>query len=75
MAPESVNVTGLGQEAMPERASEQVKVTVTGPLFQPLALGAGEATAVMVGDVRSMFNVRLVEVELPALSVAVPETV
>ena len=68
-----VKVTGLGQLAIPDKASEQVKVTVTGPLFQPLELGAGETTAVMVGDVRSMLRVTLAVAELPALSVAVPE--
>ena len=66
---------GAGQEATPERESEQVKVTVTGPLFQPLALGAGEVAAVIVGEDVSMFSVTLAEAELPALLVAVPATV
>ena len=74
-SPSAVTVIGAGQEAMPERVSEQVKVTVTGPLFQPLALAAGEAEAVMVGEDLSMLRLALAEAELPALSVAVPETV
>jgi hypothetical protein len=51
----------------------QVNVTVTFVSFQPLAFGAGEPVAVMVGSTLGwMFTVTLVEAELPALSVAVP---
>jgi hypothetical protein len=35
----------------PLMASEQVKLTVTEPLFQPLLFGAGLMAGVIVGDV------------------------
>jgi hypothetical protein len=50
-----------------------VKVTVTGPLFQPLLL-AGVRTAVIRGLVLSMLTVTVVVALLPALSIAVPAT-
>ena len=51
----------------------QVKVTVTFELFQPLAFGAGDTDAVIVGATAGwMFSVTLAELGLPALSVAVP---
>src|SRR5207248_11662696 len=53
VSPSVVRVSGAGQTAMPERASLQVKVTVTGVLFHPLPLAAGAALASMVGLVVS----------------------
>src|SRR5947207_11895297 len=38
--PCALSVTGGEQEATPDSASEQLKVTVTGCLYQPFALGA-----------------------------------
>src|SRR5271163_1427816 len=67
-------VMGAGQVAMPEPESEQVNVTVTLELFQPLALGAGAATAVMAGGVLSIFTDKVAEAVLPALSVTDPVT-
>ena len=43
--------------AIPEPASLQVKLTVTGPLRQPLALAAGLALPMMVGRVASRWMV------------------
>src|SRR6266571_9138927 len=48
-APSAETTTGPVQLAMPEVASEQVKVTVTLVLFQPLALAGGSARAVIIG--------------------------
>ncbi len=48
-SPSVVTVTGSGQVAMPLPVSLQRKVTVTSVLFQPAALGAGEAVAWMAG--------------------------
>lgn len=63
------------QDATPESASPQVKVTVTLPLFHPLALGAGLAEPVIVGGVRSMLTgPTAADAKLPALSVQVPVT-
>ena len=42
-------VCGPGQLAIAALPAVQVNVTVTLELFQPLALGAGEAAALMVG--------------------------
>ena len=44
-APSLVITCGGGQFAIPEVASLQVNVTVTGVLFQPAELGAGETAA------------------------------
>ena len=44
-APSLVITCGGGQFAIPEVASLHVNVTVTGVLFQPAALGAGETAA------------------------------
>jgi hypothetical protein len=53
----------------------QVKVTATEVVFQPAALGAGEAAAVMVGGVVSRLTVTLALAEFPLVSIAVPETI
>jgi len=68
-------MTGPEQAATPESVSPQLKFTVTLELFQPFALGEGEATATMVGGVLSRFTVTLVVAELPEVSVAVPEII
>jgi hypothetical protein len=66
---------GAGQLTTPERASPQVKLTVTLELFQPAALVAGASAGVIVGGVLSILSVTLVLALLPAASVAVPETI
>ena len=60
--------------AMPDSASVAEKVTVTGPLFQPLTFGGGAAAAVTTGLVLSTLRVTLALAVFPDLSVAVPET-
>jgi hypothetical protein len=68
-------MTGSGQMAMPDRASAQVKVTVTGPLYQPLAVLVPLVIApVMVGAVLSSLTVTASVPTFPAVSVAVPLT-
>ena len=42
--------------ATPDSASEHVKATVTGPEYQPLALGFVVGAAVIVGGVMSMLR-------------------
>lgn len=51
----------------------QLNVTVTLELFHPLALGAGEAVAIIVGPLSSRLMVALVVAVYPALFTAVPE--
>ena len=59
----------------PERPSVQEKLTVTGPLFQPCALGAIDRELEMVGGVKSMLMFPTVaEAELLAKSTQVPVT-
>jgi hypothetical protein len=52
-APSDETVTGEGHEATPDKTSAQEKLTVTGELFQPAALGAGFCFAAIVGGVLS----------------------
>jgi hypothetical protein len=75
LAPSALTVTGGGQVATPDKESAHEKVTVTLELFQPLEFASGEALAVIVGAVLSIFTVMLVLAVFPALSVAVPEMV
>src|SRR6266700_1538396 len=70
LAPSVVTLTGSGQEATPEASSVHIKDTVTLPLFQPAALGAGIMLPLMVGAARSMFTFAVAGVLLPAASVA-----
>jgi len=49
LGPSEVTVCGLGQLAIAALPAEQVNVTVTAELLQPLELGAGEAEAVILG--------------------------
>src|SRR5437868_2734470 len=66
---------GAEHEATPEVASVQVHWTVTGPLFQPCALGAVVRVPVMLGGVLSIFTAAVVcEAVLPAASCATPIT-
>src|SRR6478735_5126697 len=75
LAPLADTMTGSGQVATPERASEQVKVTVTGPEYQPLAVLAPLVIAPeMLGAVLSSFTVTESVPTLPAVSFAVPVT-
>src|SRR5260370_2939602 len=64
-----------GQTAIPDKASEHVKLMATGvEVLMPLAFGAGEMDAVMVGGVLSMFTVAQTGAELfPAASTACPQ--
>jgi hypothetical protein len=59
------------REATPDRASVQVKWTVTALLYQPAALGWGVGAPLTTGGVRSMLTDTLPVPWLPALSVAV----
>src|SRR5579862_4786413 len=69
-APSLGITSAAGQVATPEAESEQVNVTVTGALFQPLEFGAGEAAAVICGAVLSMLTLVLTVAILPATSTA-----
>src|ERR1700692_989716 len=73
-APSVLTTCGLGQLVMGAVEAVQVKLTVTLVLFQPFALGPGQATATIDGKVSSTFNVNVAVAALPALSLAVPET-
>jgi len=73
LAPSVDTVIGDGQLATLESESPHAKLTATFELFQPLAFGGGDAVAVSVGGVLSMFNLTLALAVLPALSAAVPE--
>jgi hypothetical protein len=72
-APIVVSVTGAGHVAIPESASEQVKVTVALPKLM-LPTGAGVTTAVIVGGVLSRLTFTVVVPVLPEVSVTVPLT-
>src|SRR5437764_11367686 len=75
LAPFADRTTGSGQVATPDRASEQVKVTVTGPTYQPLLPLTPLVTApAMVGLVLSSLTVTESVPTLPAVSFAVPLT-
>jgi len=62
-----------GHVAIPETLSAQVKVTVTGVAFHPLADATGEAVALIEGGVTSRLTVAQVVAERPAESTAVPQ--
>jgi len=64
-----------GQVSAPERASEQLKLTVTALLFQPATLGEGETVAVITGWVLSMFTVWLSVALFPAPSLQAADIV
>ena len=74
-APSDVTVCMGGQLSTPEPVSEQVKLTITFELFQPLPLGKGIVDGVIVGGVMSILTFTPVVAILPALSVAVPEMI
>jgi hypothetical protein len=74
LTPCAVTVTGEGHTATPDSESLQLKLTVTLLLFQPEELGAGLATALIIGGVKSRFTVTLVLAVRPAVSTAVPLT-
>src|SRR5205823_2746877 len=57
----------------PASGSEAERVTVTGPLFQPEAFGAGDGVALVTGGVRSILMPATVTLPvLPATSIALP---
>jgi hypothetical protein len=64
-----------GHEAIPESESAHVKFTATLELFHPLAFALGVGAAVSVGGVLSILTITRVVAVLPAVSVAVPETI
>lgn len=74
LAPLVETVVGLGQVAMPDNESLHVKLTVTGVVFQPFALGAGERLAEIVGSVLSSLITTVAVAVAPAASVTVPDT-
>jgi hypothetical protein len=72
-APSLVSVVGSSQPAIPDSASEQLKVTVTGPLFHPKAFPTGDRLPSIVGGTPSIFRVSswpgaVLSSVLPALS-------
>ncbi len=68
--------TRSGQVHAVDNVSLQVKRIVTGPLYQPLALGAESAAPVIIGAVKSTLMPPIeVSAVLPALSAALPEAV
>src|SRR5437764_244763 len=74
-APSLLSVVGPAQLATPDSASLHMNESVTSVLFQPAALGAGDAAPVIVGGVLSMLMpLTVAEAALPALSLAVPVT-
>src|SRR5262245_61605979 len=71
-APSPLSVVGPETPARPERASLALKLTVTGPLFQPKPLAAGARAPLIDGGVASIRMDRELELGLvPLLSVAV----
>jgi hypothetical protein len=74
-SPAVVTVIGEGQMATPDKLSLQVNVTVAEiALTIPLASGAGETEAEMIGGVLSRLIETLVLAVCPAASVTVPLT-
>jgi len=67
-------VCDTGQLAIPERASPQVKLTVTSALYQPLLFAARSVAALRVGAVLSMLTTAVL-VALLAADGAVVRTV
>lgn len=68
----SPRIVGPERDPMPDRASEQLKLTVTEALFQPFGFGGIDLEPVMVGSVRSTFmSPTVTEAEFPASSVHV----
>src|SRR5438445_4366496 len=75
LAPSEERVTGGGQHQIPDTASVQVKATVTGPEYQPSALGLVVGDPVIVGGVMSMLIPETVEAApFPATSYPVAVT-
>ncbi len=71
----SPRVVGDDTLNTPDSSSEQEKLTVTGALFQPLALGTMDLELPMTGGVRSMFiPPTSADAKLPARSTHVPVT-
>src|SRR4051794_664977 len=74
-APLFDSVTSSWHEASPERASEQVKCTLTGPTYQPFLPTVPLTTApLMLGAVLSSLTVTESVPVLPAVSLAEPLT-
>ena len=70
LIPAVVTVTGEGQFATPDKASEQVNVIVTGSVvFTPFD-GVGETEYEITGEVVSMLTVVVAVAVFPAASVA-----
>src|SRR6185503_14269054 len=73
-APSAVIAAGAGHDAMPDRPSVQVNVTIASRVIHPALFGSGCTEATIVGAVLSILTVTLAEAVLPALSTAVPVT-
>src|SRR4051794_1712249 len=75
--PSAPRITGRVTDpgVTPDKASVAVNDTVTGLLFHPFALGAGEADGVTTGGVRSMLTCAVAVADFPARSVVVPAIV
>src|SRR4249920_3854382 len=67
-APFVVSTTSSGQTATPDRASEQLKWMVTGPVYQPEAAADVVAAPVIEGGVLSSRTTTLSVPRLPARS-------
>jgi hypothetical protein len=67
-----LTVCALGHVCTGANPAIHLYLTVTGVVFHPFALGAGDTLAVIVGKVVLTFNVTLVDALFPATSVAVP---
>src|SRR5437867_3243559 len=72
--PSALSVAMDVHEAIPDKVSAPLKVTVTLVLFHPFAFAAGDAVALAVGAVLSMLMpvAEAEALEFPALSVQVP---
>src|SRR4051794_32058321 len=72
--PPSMSVFAGGQEAIPESASEQVKLTFTSALNQAFAFGDRSVSALTVGGVLSIETSAVSSATFPALLTAFPVT-
>ena len=75
LAPSPLSVVSDGQLLMPESASEQLKLTDTSELFQPLAFGAGVRAPLMLGGSLSTWTLTDPIPMCPSQSVAFADTV
>lgn len=62
-APTVVTVTGDGQVTIPDKPSEQLKLTTADPVFTPFASGGGDTLPPISGGVLSMLTVTVAVAE------------